>query len=560
MARIKIIGLDGGTYEIIDYLVDQGRLPNFARVINEGARAVLNSTHPPLTPAAWSAFYTGTNPGRTGAVDFFHRAPGTYRLSPVNGSTVQGEPFWSVAGRSGKRVCVYNVPVTYPARAVNGIMISGMDAPRLDKAAVYPESLHEEILQRFPDIEVEPSIDARYLVRHSDDPEGEYIRRFEVYLETQIGMVRYLSGLEDWDLFLAVFRSPDGFQHAFWRDAMALISGKDISVGERRRGESILSCYERLDAELGEMLDSQAPDETLIIMSDHGFGQLQGEVCVNRILADAGLLSFKHHRIIRQLKEKVFSTVSARIKQATREKILRRLNRDEKAGVLFVDSLISDIDWEQTRMYSIGQFGCLYLNRKGREPLGVIASDEEAVAVLDEAEAALRAYAHPDDGERLFTEFYRGEDIYSGPMQHSLPDMVVVMRDHAYRGVYSTSAELAAEPLIRMPCPEWEQLAPTGCHRREGILLMHGPEIVHADLGSRDIIDIAPTLLNILGLPGGDVCDGSIIADALKDGAREAMDGALIPDMAAPDSGDEPVYSEEDEEAVRKRLEDLGYL
>lgn len=559
MTRIRIIGLDGGTFAVIDYLVSRNRLKNFARAMDEGCRAVLNSAHPPLTPAAWASFYTGTNPGKTGAVDFFRRLPDTYRLAPVNGRSVRGVPIWDVAGSHGKRVCVYNVPVTYPASPVNGIMISGMDAPHLDEVAVHPRELRAELIERFGPVEIEPSIDARYLIRNSDDPDGEYIKRFRNYLEMQIDIVKYLAGREDWDLFVSVFRSPDGFQHAFWQDLEAIMSGDEVSDSVRRRGEAILSCYERLDEEIGVLLDDDSGDYNLVLMSDHGFGVLEGEVCVNRILAEAGLLSFRKKGAVRRIKEAVFSGLSSRITGKMRQRILKLLRNDGKTGFLYVDSLIADIDWENTRVYSLGQFGCLYLNRQGREPAGIVTEDESRT-VLAEAEAALRAYRHPGDGRPLFTEFYHGDDIYSGPMRDSLPDLLVVMRNHAYRGVYSTSAELDGEDIIRMPCPEWGQLAPTGCHRREGILVMYGADINHVELGPRDMVDIAPTVLNLMGLPSAGLCDGEIITEAIKGGERRTVEEKPEAAAGSREGTEDQVYSEEDEEEVRKRLEDLGYL
>src|SRR3990172_1193142 len=113
MSKVCIIGLDGGTFAVIDYLVGQKRLPNFARLMGEGSRATLFSTTPPLTWPAWASFYTGTNPGKTGAADLFKFRPGTYQLEPMNAGNLQGTPIWSLASGHGKRVCVYNVPVTY---------------------------------------------------------------------------------------------------------------------------------------------------------------------------------------------------------------------------------------------------------------------------------------------------------------------------------------------------------------------------------------------------------------------------------------------------------------
>src|SRR5665811_198804 len=134
--------------------------------MGKGSRATLLSTVPPLTWPAWASFYTGTNPGKTGAADLFKFRPGTYQLEPMNAGNLRGEPIWSLASSKGKRVCVYNVPVTYPAIPVNGILISGLDAPSFNDRSIYPLEFKERLLAAVPDFKITFENDAKYLVTH----------------------------------------------------------------------------------------------------------------------------------------------------------------------------------------------------------------------------------------------------------------------------------------------------------------------------------------------------------------------------------------------------------
>lgn len=559
MAKVGIIGLDGGTFRIIDHLVGQGRLPNFSKILAGGARGTLLSSRPPLTPAAWTTFYTGTNAGKHGAVDFFRRQPGTYRLVPVNASTIRGTSIWEMAGGKGMRTCIYNVPVTYPAGKVNGVMISGMDAPRIDERAVFPESFRERLLKEFPDFIIEPAFDVSYLVRHSEDATGEHIRRINEYNEMQLRVIQRLMEMEDWDLFMAVIRSTDSFQHAFWREAeRAMDEPEALTADETRRAEAVFSCYERIDCELGDNWFGWAADRNLIFMSDHGFGRLRGEVCINRILADAGLLRFKSKGYVQRVKESAVKNASALLPVSTRKKLRRLIGREQ--GFLYVDSLIADIDWENTRMYSLGQFGTLYLNKEGREPMGIVSPGREAQAAIDEAIEALGGFMDKAEGERVFTEFYRGEELYHGPLQQQMPDLLAVMRNHSYRGVPSTYAELAEESIIRRPYPDRKELTPTGCHRLDGLLAMYGPDIAKVDLGDVAMVDLAPTIANLLALPSSADFDGKILEAALTGGIRKT--GVSEDDFSTgrEQAAEDEVYSDEDEAEVRKRLQDLGYL
>lgn len=569
IGKVAIIGLDGGTFRVIDYLANRGRLPNFAALMEKGVRAELMSSVPPITPAAWVSFYTGTNPGKNGTVDFFRWRPGTYSLSPVNTTTVTGEPLWSLASRHGRRVCVFNVPVTWPATPVNGIMVSGMDAPRLDEAAVYPAEFREELLKAIPDFTIESGIDYRYLVNNADDPTGEYIRLQNRHLDMETRAVRFLMGLEDWDLFVAVFRTPDAFQHIFWDSVEKFIDGQEASPEDERRAEAVFACYETLDRELAEQWAAEG--RHLALMSDHGFGLLEREVCLNRVLEKAGLLKFHKPGARDQSRGYLKSRLQEKLPRGARQKLKKLIGRDDsdRKWDLFVDALVADIDWSATRICSVGQFGCLFVNLKGREPLGTVDGEDERQSVIAETERAMKDLVDPIDGQPIVTAVYRREDIFEGPLAADLPDLVVVMRDYAYRGIYSTRVELSEETLIRPARRERKELAHSGTHRREGILVLYGPDIVPSDLGQAEMVDVAPTIAVLLGLPALSGWDGSPLtvfqagerapADTIEYKTDETHAAASFAGREGSGENGE-TYSENDEEEVRRRLEDLGYL
>ncbi|MHB8858054.1 MAG: alkaline phosphatase family protein [Thermoleophilia bacterium] len=557
MSKVTVIGLDGGTFTVIDYLTGLGRLPNLSRLMRQGSRATLLSTAPPVTWPAWSAFHTGTNPGKNGAADLFRFRTGSYQLEPMNGGNLRGSSIWSLASGKDKRVCIYNVPVTYPASEVNGILISGLDSPSFNDKAIYPLEEKEKLIAAVPDFKINFDNEARYLVNHHKDPVREWIRQAKAYLDMEIRTVNYLLQREDWDLFAAVIRSTDIFQHTLWLDAEKVMNSEEVSDEVRLRADALFECYETIDRQFGE--DGWASQGNLVIMSDHGFGELRGHVCLNRVLAEAGLLSF--HSTDAKVKPRKYLArkLGAHLTADTKHKIKKYLGKGVSDGRWrsYVDVLIADIDWSRTKICAIGGFGCLFLNVKGRDPMGTV-SPEEQEEVLAQAESALSKLKDPRDGEPLVTRFYRKEELFSGPLMSEMPDLVVNMRDWSYCPVIGTAKELASDEIIIPPVEEWKQLAHSGTHRREGILILHGPQIAAADLGEAEMVDVAPTVMNILGLPASAEWDGKVLKQALSgvEASSEEATGYDEQDAGAR----ERVYSEEDEEEVRKRLEDLGYL
>jgi predicted AlkP superfamily phosphohydrolase/phosphomutase len=562
MSKVCVIGLDGATFSVIDYLIGQNRLPNLSRLMSEGCRADLLSTIPPLTPAAWTSFFTGSNPGKTGAVGFFRFRPGTYQLEPMNAGNLQGTPFWLLAGGNGMRTCVYNVPVTYPATPVNGILVSGMDAPSFDERAIYPAEQKGKLLEAVPDFKISNDNDIKYLVNHYKDPTGEWIQQLNAHLDMELRTISYLMQQEDWDLFTAVIRSTDTFQHTFWGDVEKVITGETVSGEERVRAEAVFNCYETIDREFGDSWLEWCSDRDLVIMSDHGFGSLRSDVCINRLLAEAGLLNFQPASSRKRSRDYLVKKLQSHLPVETRQKIKRFLGKEEadKRWHRFVDSLVADIDFSRTRLFAIAQHGCLYVNMKGRDPMGTVSSEAERQAVLDEAVAALSELRDPADGKPVVTGFYRKEELYSGPLIEAMPDMVINMRDWSYRGIYSTTEELSEKAIFRPQNKEWKQLAHTGCHRREGILMLHGSDIVNSRLDAVPMVDVAPTIMNLLGLPALDEWDGRVIEEALSAGAAEPKSaGKTAYETGQKEPGDK-VYTQDDEEEIRKRLENLGYI
>src|SRR5439155_2055035 len=128
MAKVCIIGWDGATFDLIGPWLDQGLLPNLARLRDQGSHGRLQSTLPPWSFQAWSSFLTGKNPGQHGIYDFFRTPPGTYDLEFVNAEHRRGgATFWDVLSSARRRVVSIAIPGTFPPDPVNGAMISGFD-------------------------------------------------------------------------------------------------------------------------------------------------------------------------------------------------------------------------------------------------------------------------------------------------------------------------------------------------------------------------------------------------------------------------------------------------
>ncbi len=153
--RIVFLGLDGLDPAITERMLDEGKLPNLARLRAGGTYSRLRTTFPALSPVAWSTFATGVNPGRHNIFDFLNRDLRTYapelssarvrppqhflkigRLriplsAPVVEARRKSEPFWSILGRHSIASTIIRVPITFPPEAFKGRLLSAMCTPDL---------------------------------------------------------------------------------------------------------------------------------------------------------------------------------------------------------------------------------------------------------------------------------------------------------------------------------------------------------------------------------------------------------------------------------------------
>lgn len=145
--RIFVLCLDGATWEFIDPLIREKKLPTFESIIKNGISATLQSTLPPTTIPAWISMFSGYSPEKLGISDFFVFDE-NFNLKLVNSKLFKGKMLWDRI--NNKRFVVFNIPGTYPAYKINGIMITDPLGLWMEKS-FYPRDIKEKIEKEFKD-------------------------------------------------------------------------------------------------------------------------------------------------------------------------------------------------------------------------------------------------------------------------------------------------------------------------------------------------------------------------------------------------------------------------
>jgi len=554
---ILVIGLDGATLDLVTPWAAAGRLPNLARLMDAGLWGPLRSTLPAATFPAWTSFMTGANPGRHGVFDFTERVAGTYRVRFVNATFRCAPTIWRLLSDAGKRVVSIGMPGTYPPEPLNGIMVSGFDAPvarGIDGSFVWPPEAHREVRAlagRLPfadvqEVDIGPDWAALALPRLLDG-----IRR-------KTALAREWLGRERWDLFSIVYGESDTIAHHCWR----FHDPASPRYVASPHGGAIGAVYEALDRAIGELVATRPAEAVVVIASDHGSGGAGDRaIHLNARLREVGLLGFEPHGVpglvAGTVKRAALRWGPPRFQEWTFRHAGWLASRVESAA------RFAGVAWTRTAAFSeeLSYAPSVWINLKGREPLGTVAP-QDFERVREDVCEALEAWCDPWTGEPLVRRAYRREELYDGPLVERSPDIVL---DLALPGGYSLaclSSEGGQRPPIRKLAPEefggGRGRGLAGTHRRDGLFVVAGMGGRRmGPVGGVGIADIAPTLLAFAGVEIPASMDGSVIEGILPDGlaARRAVSAPALTV-----TGPEQPYDGEQEREVAERLAALGYL
>lgn len=505
-SRLLVIGLDGGTFDVLRPLVEQGHMPHLGRLLEQGCHGILSSTIPPFTGAAWGSFITGQNPGRHGVIDF--RLYDRFNYDAPERGFVSADhlnyTLWEMLSDNGLKVGVLNVPLTYPPRPVNGFMVTGMLTPKGAPQFTFPAGFEEELgLEYMVDVEFVRGNQDEFR-RYGFPPREEMLAAIRRMTSTRIKTSVCLLREQPWDFFMVVFTGTDRISHFFWSELVPVLqpAAGDITPLQQQ----LIDYFQELDAGIGQLLDSAGTGTNVMLMSDHGFGPAPTQrFYANVWLEQLGLLHPRASQGIRDLE--YWRVRAGRHKQLKR--FLRRLVPEAtQSAVKQKTEAVSQtpiVDWSRTRAF----FTPIYfhvcgisVNLAGERRHGWVQPGVAYEEVRDRIITAANTLREPLTGRPIVQQAARREELFSGPHVRSFPDIILIL-DPDFIGAGSLAGSSLVEPHA--------EPNRTGEHREDGIFVAAGPNIAPRQLLSRlSLVDVTASILYALNAPIVEGIEGKV--------------------------------------------------
>ena len=412
MVKLVILGLDGVGPWLIEKLLAKQRIPHIQKIIQQGFFSKLRSTSPPLSVPAWPCMVSGKTPGEIDCFTLFSKKGYHRGVKAPHKYT----PFWD---QLNVKVGLINIPGTYPAREVNGFMMSGglltsSDSPDF----IYPEQLKEELKEELKDF--------KWNIFWTE--EDDFLNQIKDLTSLRFKILEKSYQKYNPEILMFVETNTDIIQHYF----MKYIDEENPLYKKNEYEEKVYSYFEHLDQLIGNFIQKLDSDTAILILSDHGMTSLKGNISLNKWLSDQGYLVLKHKK-----SAKVLSFLAkVGFNSDTIENILKKTRLKKYIFKLFWGSGLSKIipdtggvtwysavknnmiDFSKTKAFSAAP-DFIYINDDSEE--NGLVKKEEYEKVREEIIEGLKRIDIP--GAKI--EVKRQEEIYKGEYLSNAPDIIV---------------------------------------------------------------------------------------------------------------------------------------
>lgn len=293
LRKVIFIGVDGGDWEFIRPMIEDGALPNFKKIVEQGSTGPLKSIEPLLSPLIWTSIATGKLPEDHGILNFTDVDPKTGKKTPVTRMARKVDALWNILGDDGRTVDVVGWLASYPAEEINGVMVTdrvgylayadaggtGAAAPgsvspagRADEIArlvVKSNDVEYQEFRRVLDIDRETFDKNKAIPFDTKNPINNLIMLY-ASAQTYRNIAHHLLAEDRPDFLGVYFEWCDAAGHLFMSYAPPRLAWIDERDYQKYKGV-MQQAYALQDRIVGEFIDKCDDQTVIVIASDHGF-------------------------------------------------------------------------------------------------------------------------------------------------------------------------------------------------------------------------------------------------------------------------------------------------
>lgn len=542
-----VLGIDGASFDLIQDWIKAGKLPFIKKMIKQGTMAPLRSTIPPITAPAIPSFITGKNPGKTGIYAFQ-----TKSMSLVTSKDLAGSIFWESLSAKKINCTIISLPFSYPPQRLRGCMIADSRfIPSRKSDYIFPKEL-KSIAIDYP-IGIPKRITdnrGRFVAKEElRNNKRDMLKKFEI-------ATRILKKVDinQPNLFLLYINESDTVHHRILNEQ-----------------KEVLDFYKSLESEL-ENLIKKGDFRNVIIFSDHGNEPYPKYYFnINTWLEKTGFLKMRGGPILSKIILKLHELVDeiSTLTKASRAMFLHFLKRAQAMGAraqtrgkgLSRESLMNilGIDMTKTKAYSTTPFG-IRINRE------ILGSEEEYKELRNELIKRLSELRDLKRKRKVIDEVYNRDEFYCGEFLEEFPDVLFLTNGYMPNLVPGLkSFDRISDRKRRNNEGSLLQGVHTSGRSKEGILIAYGEYFSQGkNIEQVKIWDIIPTILHIFDVSVPSDMDGKVIKEIFRQDSEIAKRPVNYRKFDKKEGNrigkQKQVYSVEEEEQIKKRLQSLGYF
>jgi predicted AlkP superfamily phosphohydrolase/phosphomutase len=484
-----MIGLDAADPVLLERWTSDGTLPHLAALRRGGVWGRLSTSARYLAGSPWPTFYTGQPPSHHGIYHDFQWRHERMSFASPGGGWLPVQPFWR-ALEGDLNVVVYDVPMIPGAEPLRGVEVTGWAShDRLAPPGSHPPELVEDIRRRWGEWHVPPEPYGRIPVASLLEVREVLLDNTRQSLELCLELLRH-----PWDLALAVFSALHRGGHRLWDRSSAHGDGSDEAW--HAFDEALRDLYVACDEAVGRLV-AAAPDALVIAFSVHGMTENTSRAD----LMDAMLARVLHPDDGRSPRRGLVRRLGERLPLAWRRRLTGAVPVRLRDRIMTVWST-GGTDWHRTPAFTLRADlqGYVRINLAGREPQGIVRPGSDYDRLCERIAEGLLSFRDASTGEPFIHEVCRTDEVYPiGSRRDRLPDLLVLWTETP--AAPHAAVRSATLGVVERATPGRIPGGRSANHRPQGFLVARGPGLAGGRTleSDADIVDLAPTVLSILG-------------------------------------------------------------